>query len=888
MKLKFFIEYCVSEGEHLKVSGVFDGSPFSLLLCCQDKKNWTGEIDFEISQNQNFSSPVKLAYSYSVVLDAKVLSKEWGSNPHKISLDKSVAINYLYDSWQWLPENEYLYSSAYETAFFSRVKEKENQTQYHQTLRISAKIPQIKKNQKLFICGNWINWDLQMAVMLFEIAPNLWSVSLDIKTIDFPFEFKFVIYDRTQNNYFWQENNNFVIAHPDLTDEKTLIAINNFNPVLPFDHPKVAGIIMPVSALRTKRSFGVGDFGDIKAIVDWAAECEMRVIQTLPINDTSSGGSWMDASPYNVISVFALHPIYIDLNQLPIEKNDDYFKEQEKLNAADAFDYEIVNSAKRRYARNAFKKEGEQIFASQSFKDFFKKNSHWLIPYAAFSYLRDQNNTTDFSKWESHNTFNQQEIQALCTPTNPAFKDLSFYFYLQFHLHNQLLNSANYARQKGIILKGDIPIGISPCSVDTWQYPQYFNMDTCAGAPPDIFSLTGQNWGFPTYNWQNIAKDNYSWWSARLKQMALYFDAYRIDHILGFFRIWQIPKTCVYGLLGQFAPALGLTKEEIKEYDFEFDPDYLKPLITDELLIEKFGELASEVKKKYLITKQTGIYEFLADYDTQKKVEAAFYDKNDEESTFIKEGLYSLLSDVLFLEDASEKNLYHPRILAETNFAFKQLSKDQQKAYTNLYNYYFYQRHNDFWYERSLKILPIIKQSTKMLVCAEDLGMIPECVPQVLKELQILSLEVERYPKKSGEVFANVRNYPFLSVCCISTHDTSTFRGFWKEDEEKTKRFCEIVLAQQGTPPDEASGQICRQVLQNSLESPSMICMFLFQDWISIDENLRKPNIDSERINVPGAPHESWRYRMHLNIEDLINERDLINNIKDLIKTSSR
>jgi 4-alpha-glucanotransferase len=881
MKVKFRIEYFTDENKRLAVSYILNGEKNESPLYSDDGKIWTGEVDLEYSAS--------LVYTYKVYEDDKVVGKEWGAYPHKLFSCHNPSTYMAFDSWIGFPQFSYLYTNAAQTAFFCS-QEKEPLCAniiYPHTLILQTDIPYIKRSQKLLLCGNWIDWDLTKSLPL-DKTENGWEISLNMKYLKFPFEYKFVIYDKLENSYVWQTNNNYIFDQIDAKDESSVIVISNIRPDFPFEKPRAAGIVLPIFSLRTKNSFGAGDFGDIKTLVDWSFKCNMRVIQTLPVNDTSSGGTWMDASPYCAISVFALHPIYLDLNQLPTAKEDAYLQERDELNSYEIFDYEKVNAAKRKWALKSFDINAKEIFESKEYENFFKQNKYWLISYAAFSYLRDINKTSDFNKWGKYSKFNIDDINELCLPDNPAYKDLSFYFYIQYYLHKQLLESSEYAASKGIMLKGDIPIGISCYSVDVWENPHYFDTNESIGAPPDIFSLDGQNWGFPNYNWDEMDKDDYLWWKNRLKNMSQYFSAYRIDHILGFFRIWQIPKNSVYGLLGQFCPALPLSKDEIKSFGFEFKKEYTEPYINDKILSLKFGDLADKVKNEFLIKNENGFYSLYPSFDSQQKVEAFFYAKNNKDDKTIKDGLFSIISDVLFVKDYKDASLYHPRILADLDNSFLALSKDEQDAYMKIYNNYFYQRHNDFWRKAALKKLPSLLQASSMLCCAEDLGMIPKCVPEVLNDLQILSLEIERYPKREGETFADTSKHPYLSVCSVSTHDTSTLRGFWKEDIEKTRLYYREILKHSGEAPEEASPEICRGILARSLKSPSMLCMFLFQDWISINENLRKKDIESERINVPGSPKDSWRYRMHLPIETLIDSDELNNAIKDLIAENGR
>lgn len=285
---------------------------------------------------------------------------------------------------------------------------------------------------------------------------------------------------------------------------------------------RVAGCAIPVFSLRSEGSFGVGDFGDLKTFITWASATKQKVVQILPINDTTMTDTWMDSYPYNSISIYAFHPMYIDLRQLPALQNEEasqIFEEQRiRLNSLPQVDYEEVNKQKRSYLRMLFEQESENILTSESFEAFFRDNKEWLIPYAAYSYLRDLNHTSDFNNWGEYSRYDKEQIQELCNPDSTAYSKIAFYYFLQYELHVQLLATSDYARSKGVIIKGDIPIGISRTSVEAWVEPYYFNMNGQAGAPPDAFSTNGQNWGMPTYNWDVMAKDNYSWWQKRFRK----------------------------------------------------------------------------------------------------------------------------------------------------------------------------------------------------------------------------------------------------------------------------------------------------------------------------------------------------------------------------------
>ena len=301
-----------------------------------------------------------------------------------------------------------------------------------------------------------------------------------------------------------------------------------------FDRPgfRGAGTAVPVFSLRTPADFGIGEFRDLRPLVDWAAATHQCVIQLLPVNDTTRKGGWQDSYPYSPVSTFALHPLYMHLQDLGIKEDAAFRKQQAALNALPELDYPNVYKAKMAYIREAFEKRGAKDLASAAFKRFCKENQGWLDEYTAFCARRDK-------------------------------LEPEYYAWMQYHLDKQFCEEVDYARAKGVSFKGDLPIGVSADSAEAYWHPELFNLDSSTGAPPDFFSRDGQNWGFPTYNWEEMAKDDYAWWKARLRKMSRYFDAFRIDHILGFFRIWEIPTEYKSGMMGHFNPALPYSPEDI-------------------------------------------------------------------------------------------------------------------------------------------------------------------------------------------------------------------------------------------------------------------------------------------------------------------------------------
>ena len=889
MTVSFNIEYRTSWGEEVRIAGLL---PESIPMHTTDGIYWTADVELEVPKEG-----MTINYSYQIEQNQIIIRKEWDSFPRRLFLSGNSKKKYqIKDCWKNIPEQLYYYSSAFTEALLAHPDRAEIPPCHRKGLVIKAYAPRINKDYCLAICGNQKalgNWDPDKAIPMSDANFPEWQIELDASKLKFPLEYKFILYHKEEKKAdCWENNPNRYLADPELKTNETLVISDRY---AYFDIPvwKGAGIAIPVFSLKSENSFGVGDFGDLKRMIDWAVSTQQKVIQILPINDTTMTHAWTDSYPYNSISIYAFHPMYADIKQMGTLKDKSaaakFNKKQKELNGLPAMDYEAVNQTKWEYFRLIFKQEGEKVLASGEFGEFFNANKEWLQPYAVFSYLRDAFQTPNFREWPRHSVYNAQDIEKMCRPESVDYPHIALYYYIQFHLHLQLVAATKYAREHGVVLKGDIPIGISRNSVEAWTEPYYFNLNGQAGAPPDDFSVNGQNWGFPTYNWDVMEKDGYRWWMKRFQKMSEYFDAYRIDHILGFFRIWEIPMHAVHGLLGQFIPSIPMSREEIESYGLPFREEYLIPYIHESFLGQVFGPHTDYVKQTFLLPAETpGVYHMKPEFTTQREVESFFAGKNDENSLWIRDGLYTLISDVLFVPDTKEKDKYHPRIGIQRDFIFRSLNEQEQNAFNRLYDQYYYHRHNEFWRQQAMKKLPQLTQSTRMLVCGEDLGMIPDCVSSVMNDLRILSLEIQRMPKNPMHEFGYLNEYPYRSVCTISTHDMSTLRGWWEEDYLQTQRYYNTMLGHYGTAPTVATPELCEEVVRNHLKSNSILCILSLQDWLSIDGKWRNPNVQEERINVPSNPRNYWRYRMHLTLEQLMKAEELNDKICELIKYTGR
>ena len=903
MKLRFSIHYQTAWGQCLFVSGSltelgeWDPEQAAPMTYTPDG---TWVLGLDVADGTT-------TFAYKVLLfDERDGSRLWefGANRECRVDPARFARVQLVDAWRPVddPTNA-LFTSAFTRVLMHRVPRRGGRKRKSagDVTRFQLYAPRVGRGHNVCVIGSDTalgGWDERRAVKMDDGAFPLWRADVALKSHDTVLSYKYAIMDPDGRIVTWEDGFDRTIGVGPAGSGLTVRTDNTFrHPIGPW---KGAGVAVPVFSLRSEQGLGVGEFPDIKRLVDWAGQTGLKMIQILPVNDSIAAHTWMDSYPYAAVSVFALHPVYMNLEAMGIPENlvprDKLVAARAELNRLDEVDFEQVMRVKSWYFKQAYDAVRDTLFRDRDFKAFFKRNREWLVPYAAFSCLRDRYDTPDHTAWPAYSRFDWDEIDAFCSPKAPHYDDVAVHTFIQYHLHKQLEDAAAYARERGVVLKGDIPIGVYRHSVDTWVYPELFHMNRQAGAPPDDFSADGQNWKFPTYDWSAVARDGYAWWRRRFQKMAVYFDAFRIDHILGFFRIWEIPAHGVDGMQGHFSPCLSFTRWELESRGLPIDPDrFCKPYIRRHMLNARFGAEADAVARTYLNEDSPGCFSLKPAFATQRAVAealaapAAASAEEIDRRERIKRGLFSLINEVIFLEaPGANGDAYNPRHSFHQTDSYRELDAHTRHVLDGLYMDYFYRRHEQFWREQAMVKLPAIRNATEMLVCGEDLGMVPDCVPGVMNELAVLGLWIQRMPKQKGREFEHPADYPYLSVASTSTHDMSTFRGWWEEDRGRSQRFYNQILGRPGPAPYFAEPWVCRDVIVQHLYAPSMWAVFPIQDLLAIDETLRRERPDHERINVPSNAEHYWRYRLHVSLEALIGAEDFNRRVQDLVTVSGR
>lgn len=882
MKLYFTINYGTEFGKRL-VLKVLDGKNTKTYdLHFSENRNWKTEIDF-------FSKSIEYKYlvvnEYNHTIDEEICT-------HRLNFVNNISEYNIYDVWnnKNFPEN-YLNNKILQNKLGDFKPEKVTILKKHtHFFRIEA--PLYVKEWKVVLLGSpdaLGNWDYGSAVKLAQTSLGVWEIAVDLQKHKEMIEYKYAIFDEKTNAIIAIEygDNRIALAHQEA--EMLQVQADHFFRFRSEDLYKAAGVAIPVFSLRSEQGFGVGEFSDLKKLADWAHETRLSMIQILPINDTTANYTWTDSYPYAAISVYALHPQYLCLEQLPYHipesYKQDYQQKKQELNAEKFVNYEQMIAGKWLFIKSVFNENKEEIAKDKDFSKFIKENADWLKPYAAFCVLRDKNKTPNFNHWKTFKKYVAGKVVQFFDAKHLDYQEVILHAWVQYQLHLQLKEAVDYTHSLGISLKGDLPIGIYRYSVEAWTEPELFGMDFQAGAPPDEFSDLGQNWEFPTYNWEVMQANDYEWWKKRFKVIARYFDAMRIDHILGFFRIWRMPMSATQGLLGYFYPAVPVTLEEFSARHIPFEYNrYCRPFINDQILWDWFGDQKEEVAAHFMYS-ENGVFYFKPEYDSQRKL-ADYFKEHPKEG--LQDKLISLAANVLFLmENNGEDIVFHPRFNIMKTDSYRYLSDWEQKQLADLYVDYFFKRQDGLWYQKAMEKLPMLLAATDMLICGEDLGLVPDCVPVVMDKLGITALKVQRSPKENIP-FYDPQTAGYMNVVTASSHDSSTLRQWWKENRGLTQQYYQQQLHQYGEAPTELPVELAEIIMKQHLHSEAMLAIFPIQEFFATDQKVINPNVDDERINNPAVFPHYWRYRMHLSLEDLLQNKEFSHKIAHFIEESKR
>lgn len=899
MKLKFALDYGTAWGERLHVVIEYIRSDRSIKrtnipMDTSDGRKWTAET----TVMESMRHPIDFfRYSYQVEnTEGAIIRREWRMVSRQLYFDSSH--NYFMDdSWSDRPLQHHLYTDAYATYTGQpKIRPSDSVVRiplFRKTVVLKVSAPQLRVGQSLAICGSHPalgGWNPSQYVKMRYAGNTEWIVSINVAGISLPFEYKYVVID-TDTNVLkeWEQGFNRTIGDKAVADGNVIVADGGILRIKE-DTWRMAGLYVPIFSLRSNHSYGTGDFGDLVRVVAWAASVGISVVNVLSVNDTSVLYTHGKSCHSGVISVHALNPCYIDIEKAGRLSDKEMLKtfnrRKNELNALEYCDDGMVWKVKSAYLRSLYAECGSKVTVSDGFQEFINKNGVWLRPYAAFCILRDRYSTSDYENWEDFAIYSGSKVETLLDESSD---EAGFIYYVQYLLHCQLSEACDYARRLGIVMMCSAGLGVQRHSVETWTAPQYFNMGGCMGIMPDRQHRNGRNMLMPTCDYEAMESDGYKWWKDRMRHAGRYFDAATIDRVSEFFRVWEVPYGAVDARLGHFSPGLPLTKEEIEYFGLDFRKDtYTRPFINDRVLDTLFGVHAAFVKDTFLIEKPYGLYDIKEEYSTQGKIDRYFAGHNDENGIWIRSGMCRIMSDVLFTEDSRHPGMYHPVAGAYNEPIYNALGDDAKEAYMRIYNNYFYQRHNMYWEITGRKNLLGAFGDTRMLLCADSLGNVPSCVPGILDEQRILTLEVQTMPKNDGCEFAHLDNNPYRSVAAVASPYMATLRQWWEGQRELVRRYYVTMLHKDGPVPGQLPAHIAEEIIGKHLYSPSMICMLSLYDWLSMDTVLRSSDVSKEGTGMAEDCLCSRKYRMVVTVEQIAAADKFNRKVKTMIERSMR
>jgi 4-alpha-glucanotransferase len=656
-------------------------------------------------------------------------------------------------------------------------------------------------------------------------------------------------------------------------------------------YKRLIGAVVPVGALRSSKPAAVGEFPDLAEFALLCKKMKVGLIQLLPVNDTG-----YESSPYFSLTAFALHPLYLRITELPEAAQ--FKNKAEAINkeyAGDSrFSYLKVLRAKMSLLREIYMANTEAITktaAKGGSLAAWIENNPWVKQYAVYRRLKEANGEKSWKEWPEHQNVTAAEIGALWNDSKYREEHL-FWAWIQEALDRQFSAAAQAVADAGIALEGDLPILMNDDSCDVWAHPEIFIQEFSAGAPPDMYSPEGQNWGFPLYNWEAQEQDNYAWWRQRLAVAGKYYQAYRIDHVLGFFRIWASSRSDYSSTLGRYIPYTPVTSSDLQKLGFDkgrirwvSQPHIPTGDIWDTLRNnwgQPVNEADVEAAAKKIFSKaleQIGSEElwlFKKKIKGEKDIDAL------DLHPAIRPYLFNAWHNRMFLE--YEKGKFFPVWYFRESHAWQSFSNEDKQQLEDL----IVKRQakaEKIWEAQGKKLLSVLVESSHMLPCAEDLGAVPNCVPKVLSKLKILGLRVVRWHRRwdqDGQPYIPLNEYPELSVCTAAVHDSSTVREWWEKEADQNQ-FAGFI----GLPslPRIYNPGTARIILLKLASARSRFRVFQIQDLLHFSTKWYTQDPAAERINVPGSNNEfNWTYRLPASSGEIAKDKELIKAIAELSK----
>jgi len=905
------IHYKVKDGGQMIASGESDAFGKNVVnravrMRSRDGENWDAKVNINVGETL-------LVYRYGYITDNKSRFEAIQSL-RSVSLEglKKGDTVIMRDTWR-SPKSNVFVSTAFREAIFagspegnntpvrqdSALGDKSAATRWKEpqkdsvAVRFTVVVPRLTSGHSIRLTGEHEKlgkWDKESTLGLVNLGRNVFSLMLEFPADELPFEYKYCIFDKEGEFVFRERGTPRELEAP-ADNVKFLSVDENFK----YENVwKGAGVAVPVFSLRSSRSMGIGEFLDLKILVDWAAKVKLSLIQVLPVNDTGD-----NPSPYSATSVFALHPVYLNVqevaaytfggeNRVPHEIRQEIEDGMSSFNGVEEIEYTGVLAKKDKILTMIFSAGGDNILADAGCKAWQERNSSWLPGYACWKSIMAKTGEWVFTQWEH----SAKDVPRLTSKESEFYDSVRYHVFVQYNLHLQLLNASNYAKAHGVALKGDLPIGVARYCADTWIDTDMFRMNWSAGAPTHG-PPPAQNWDFPLYNWDLMKKDGFQWWRRRLAAMEEYFQAFRIDHVLGFFRIWAIPAHNYSGLLGRYDPCpKPITRKELASIGIKGKLDrYTNPYIHESDVAKKFGESAKFVQENFLdgLKEDKELYNLRDEVSTHERIHTLIHDPkyddilSEDQRVTIRTELCNFVDDRLLIQDEQDPDKFYLVCHMFHTASYKALKEGELKTNLDrLWHNFFWERQK--WGEDGYEKLAAMQDAANMMVCGEDLGAVPSEAYEVLDALGILGLRIQRWPIK-GE-WGEPAKYSYLSVAAPSCHDCSTLRQWWTEDRGARQHFYRSNF--EGEAPWECYDWVSQKIVEQHLNSTSMWTIVPIQDFLDMWDELRSPDPLKDMINRPGTMDGNWVYRMRLPLEALCEKSSFNKFLGDMVVRTKR
>jgi len=744
---------------------------------------------------------------------------------------------------------------------------------------------QVPKQFMLYITGssqffgNWTRFE-----PLRPIDELYWEFSFEIPSSIPMFEYKYLMIDPSNHNIYWEHRPNRFFRFPQ--NNTQIYLIHDWLFKQPANRFHGAGITISLYSIHSHQSFmGIGELYDLKLLIDWAVLANMSLIQLLPIMDIFYSNTDHLSHSNIPISAFAINPLYLTL------RNIGGYEGIRSINRGDPVS---VRKIKMDCLKSIFSKQDiNQLRSDPMFIKYINDNQYWIHSYSMWCAIRDEclENGKDV-EWP---VFNAQ-MNSCVLDSNDSSLTIGCLFnaWVQYQCHIQLMEISSYAKENGIVLSCIMTIGQRKNSADIWTHPEFFDLNNTIGAPPDIFSFHGQNWGYPSWNWEEMKKDGYQWLREQMSFRERYFQACQFDHPLGFFRCWAIPTDTENPLFGHFVPSNPIDIKDLQDLQIRDIARLCRPLFPiSDVLSFALPEPVKEKIINLLAVCEGGIWKFRSKYTTDtsiKEVIKQLTEGLDEvqklQYNLAEKILLSHFESVCLIPDREQPHKkYYPRFSMTDSTVFRSLPERDAQVLYKLFVDFYYRINLQLWHEQGQHKLSVLASSS-MQFFGYDLGASLNDEEKILHRVGICSYRVQRVPRESIQRFDGTNNFPYMSVCSPTPHDLPHLTLWWRQEQADAQLFYHQFLKKGDVAPLILTPDIASGIIQLHLSSDSMWCMFVFDDLLSIESEFDSV-ISNLWINDPSCDNK-FRYRMKLSLNDLLAHKEWIKNLSKLIENSHR